>query len=715
MVMDKYINYILKKIYGEVGITIKEGITQEEILKATYKIMSELESDEVAEHLIRNLLEAEGDGKIDPETEVEYENEKGDKKKTTYKNAISADKESPQYKAADKLRKEKESGKEDDGEKFSKADQRAMMTPAEREAEQRAKDADSDKKEKSADDYYESATKKVSEIYGEGGDGPLLQNSETSDAALKNGYKKGESWVAPGNAGSCFNENISNEAALIIEKYPDISESELASVLFQKTKDTTLGKQQKKTTIESPSKKDRGDVPKSVPKDQRDLYRACIIAARSGKSKADRAQAGIKMAQSQVGFGEDAKTQSYGGTATDLQNLKSEIDSANKIYVYDSGVNKVVEIPKDVMQEWVASSGGGENAADTAVISKDKNGNLIYDGWSDKKGFADIQGNSTLNDDYTKQTKNVNKLKESGRVDEKTAESAKNIIEESQKQSAEIEKNYNRASKQEAQFLSTYSGQDKDRLAELLQRQEAGYDKAGTTNHVKNAMKKYDVDTYDELLDKLFEEASSGKPSSDRLKVISRMAASERSFRKRNEMEIPAGLDTNSIISNAREQALGLQRETQDRLNQLKARTSSGKEKPLGDVIGFQETIDFLHLDKIQDPDSDSDHKAYLKRNTHLVMGGVDVPPKNIKDCLGAENLQDAEDNFEVVTDEKFIKDKETSKYTTGKIVYIYAIVKGGERKFIGEKRYRSKGGMTGKTSNTIQWSDDMQKCFDSK
>ena len=30
-----------------------------------------------------------------------------------------------------------------------------------------------------------------------------------------------------------------------------------------------------------------------------------------------------------------------------------------------------------------------------------------------------------------------------------------------------------------------------------------------------------------------------------------------------------------------------------------------------------------------------------LKRNTHLVMGGVDVPPKNIKDCLGEHNLED--------------------------------------------------------------------------
>ena len=57
------------------------------------------------------------------------------------------------------------------------------------------------------------------------------------------------------------------------------------------------------------------------------------------------------------------------------------------------------------MLEWIESGGGGENAADTAVISVDKDGNLLYDGWSDKKAFSDIQGNSTLNDDYTKQNR----------------------------------------------------------------------------------------------------------------------------------------------------------------------------------------------------------------------------------------------------------------------------------------------------------------------
>ena len=140
----------------------------------------------------------------------------------------------------------------------------------------------------------------------------------------------------------------------------------------------------------------------------------------------------------------------------------------------------------------------------------------------------------------------------------------------------------------------------------------------------------------------------------------------------------------------------------------------SGKEKPLGDMLGFQETIDFLHLDKIEEPKDEKDYNAYLKRNTHLVMGGVNVPPKSIKECLGVNDLGDAEDNFEVVTDERLIKDRDEKKYTTGKVVYIYAINK-GERKFIGVKSFRPKQGQTSKTNNDIKWSKEMQTCFDSK
>ena len=565
-----------------------------------------------------------------------------------------------------------------------------------------------DKKEPSADESYESAKQKVKELYGD--DGKLLQNSETSDAALNNGYQEGADWVAPGNAGSNFNENMSNEASLIIEKYPDINESELASIIFEKSKNTKLGKQQKQTTVESPSQKDRGEIPSSISKDEKNLYKASIIAARSGITKSKRATEGTKLAQEKVGFGKETKTSSFGGTTKDLENLKNKIDSAEKIYVTDDG--KVIEVPKDVMQEWVAGSGGGENASDTAVITEDENGNLIYDGWSDKKGFNDIQGNSTLNDDYTKQTKNIDSLEKRGRVSKEDSKKAKSIVEDSKKRSAEIEKNYNKASFQEGKFLGTYKGEDKARLVDHLKKQEDGYKSAGTKNHIADAMKKYGVESHEELLDKLTEEAGSGKSSANRLKVISRLAGAEKKFQKANGNEVPDGLDTNKIISNAREQALSLQRETLDKLNEIKGKTSTGKEKPLGDIIGFQETIDFLHLDKIKEAD-EGDFKQVLKRNTQLVMAGKDVPPKTIKKCLGVNNLKDAEDNFEVVQDEEYFQNAEKT-VTTGKVVYIYAVnQKDGSKKFIGEKRYRSKSGITGKTSNTIQWSPDMQKCFD--
>jgi hypothetical protein len=97
-------------------------------------------------------------------------------------------------------------------------------------------------------------------------------------------------------------------------------------------------------------------------------------------------------------------------------------------------------------------------------------------------------------------------------------------------------------------------------------------------------------------------------------------------------------------------------------------------------------------------------------------MAGVDVTAESIKGCLGVDNLSEFEDNFETVTDdESFTYDKGTGTLVTGKTIYIYAITKEGKRKFVGKKVYRSKEGPTGKTQNTVEWSKDMQECFDSK
>ena len=589
-----------------------------------------------------------------------------------------------------------------------------------------------EKKER-ATKIYEESEARVKEIYGEDLNSPLLQNSKTSDEVLNRGYKAGKYWTAPGNAGSAYNENVSNEGVKILERYPDLSEEELAAILFRRTRGTALGIQQKKTSVHSPTKKNTGTVPNGIEKEEADLYKSAIIAARSAKSKYDRAKKGTNEAQKQVGFGSNTTIQSFGGTSrtsgkkgddantpddvvTDLEALESEIQNSNKCFIYDEETGKVYEIPKQILVDWIRASGGGENAADTAVIVKDENGNLLYDGWSDKKAFNDLQGNSTLNDDYSKQSSNLSKLEEQQQIDSDTASQAKIIIDESKKQSAQIEADYKKAPKKEAQYFGTLFGEDRERIIQHLKDQEAKYDSDKTTNHVRKAMAYYGVSTHEELLDRLVDESKTGNPSADRLKVINRAADSEREHIKSEGNEIPPGLDTKRILSDARDQALNLQKETMKKLNQLKGKTKSGKEKRVGDLLGFQETIDFLHIDKIEQPQSDDDYKSILKRNTQLVMAGVAVPPQSIKECLEVDNLTEYEDDFEVVTEEEIVKDAETGQYTTGKVVYIYALSKDGkDRRYVAKKVYRSKDGATGKTSNTIEWSPDMQKCFDSK
>ena len=576
-------------------------------------------------------------------------------------------------------------------------------------APEATKDDDKDKEPTDKKLDKEKVDKIQKELYGEDGKGPLLQESETTQQALDNGYKKGEPWVAPGNAGSNFNENISNEGSLILEKYPDLTEEELAEILYRKTLDTNLGKQQKKTIVESPNKGDKGSIPEGV--ENKDLYKFNIIAARSAKSKNDRAKLGKQKAIDQVGFGEDTTQDVFGGTESDLKRLESKVEKANKIFVYDRETDKVYEIPKDRMVEWVKSSGGGENAADTSVITEDENGNIIYDGWSDKKGFNDIQANGTLFSDFTKKEKITDKLVESGNLDENTANQVKDILSKSKDEVKELENQYKKTGIQLSKHFESLEGEDRERAIKHLEEQNKGYEESGTTNHIQNAMKHYGVDSFDELITSMANEGD--KMSGDRIKIASRMGTSERKYLKNNNQDIPDNLDTRKIISDLREKALGIQKKTTEELNKLNGKTKSGKEKPVGDLMGFKEVTDDLHLDKIDEPKDDEDYDSILKRNTELAMAGEKVSSEDIKKCLGVKNTSDAQDNFKVLTEERFTKDRETNKFTTGKVVEIFAIDKEGKKKFIGVKTYRGKNGPDSKTSTTTQWSHNMQKCFD--
>src|SRR6056300_1049271 len=78
MVMKKLINYIAQKVWNEVGVSLKEGITEEEALKATFKVVSEIVDEEFAEAYIVSLLEVQGASGEEPEVgdEKDLEDEK---------------------------------------------------------------------------------------------------------------------------------------------------------------------------------------------------------------------------------------------------------------------------------------------------------------------------------------------------------------------------------------------------------------------------------------------------------------------------------------------------------------------------------------------------------------------------------------------------------------------------------------------------------------
>jgi hypothetical protein len=327
-------------------------------------------------------------------------------------------------------------------------------------------DIEKDKKEKPTQSKDPKLVEKqakeiIKKEYGSNGKGPLLQNSPSSDAALKNGFQEGAWWVAPGNAGSNFNENMSDEGVKLLEKYPDLDEETLAMVIFNKTRGTALGEQQNDVVIKS---KNKINIPPTIKsKEEAQLYKNCVIAARSAKRKYDRIKEEITEAQQKIGFGKKVTISTHGGTSrktetpnnvqTDRDNIISKIDSSNKCYMRDKGTGKIYEIPKEVLKGWVNNSGGGENAADTVVLATDEKGNLLYDGWSDKKTMGDLQANGTLNNDMVLADQRIDDLIKNGQIDSKNVSKAKKIVKDGKDRITLVERGYKTVASLQAKYF----------------------------------------------------------------------------------------------------------------------------------------------------------------------------------------------------------------------------------------------------------------------
>ena len=692
---EKYIQYILKEVWNNGKTLLDGGITDEAQLRVVYEVMSELESEEIAEQLIRNLLEAKGDDKIDPDTEVEYTNADGDKKKTTYKTAIASKKDSPQYKAADKLRKEKESGKEDDNEKFSKADQTQMMTQAERDAQAKSKAVDS-KPEKSS--------KMSGNVYGNAGEGDTDVKNDMFKYGFR-GYQKGTGRKpAPGSPGSAFNEIASGEGVHILSENPNMTEEELARKMYEQYKETALGKEQTRSS-------GVGSIPSDIENDK--LYSKCVISARSARTKYDTTQKRVSDLQSNGKFGSIDKIDTYYGAAESIEAQVKDINDANKILLPNG-----TEVSKEDAIEFVKAGGGGMNPSDTATFAKDKGGNLLIQFHSDKTSTSDIQDNSTLAQEGENYKSYISKI--DGISDDVKAK-ATEVVEDYSNRMSEIEDNYNN---QTAKIAGRLSELPIKTQVDIIEK-----DKGTLKKNIEVAIFGKDGSPKSQFRDYLPAGATSDSLSiEDKYNAIRRLVADGNG--KTNEIKVitkvglalqskdPSveGIDVKTLISDEREQVVKLQRERIQKLNSQGSVDVDGVAVPLGRLMEAEETIRGFHLSLMDYPPKDykeGDPSSMVGTSLDVNMGGTQVNGEKLRGCMGVNNSTEFKQKFRLNEVDEIMTDDNGN--VTGKTVFVYAIDSEGKQIEIGKKSYRSKAGATGKTNNTFTYSTEMQKCFKSK
>jgi hypothetical protein len=532
---------------------------------------------------------------------------------------------------------------------------------------------------------------------------PKEGDNQVKNDMLKHGYsgyeKNTGSKPAPGGAGSAFNEIISGEGVHMLNENPNMSEEELAMKMYEMTKDTTLGKEQKVTAgIKA------GEIPDV---ENKNLYTKCLVSARSAKKKHERTQKRVSQLQEQGKMGKVDKTETFYGANKSLKAQVESINTANKVFMPDG-----TEVTKKDAIAFTEAGGGGENPSDTATFVKDKDGNLLIQFHSDKTTTNDIQDNSTLAQEGENYKNSIDK---NDSLTSEQKETAKRIVDDYSNQIKEIEENYNNQATPIAQRLKSLPIEDQVRIIEndkgTLKKNidEALFGKGG----IKPQYERYlegrnpkDLSTQ-EKYEIIRKHVASAQGKTNDVKVINKVG-----LQLQKENPSIEGIDVKKNLSEEREKVVNLQRE---RVNQLNKETVDvdGVEVGVGTLMEAEETIRGFHLGLMDYPP-----KGYEEGNSGSMvgsaldvnMGGNIVNGEVLRGCLGVKNTTDFKQKFRLEESEKITKDAQGN--VTGKVVYTYAIDSEGKKKEIGYKTYRSKAGATGKTNNTMTYSADMQDCF---
>mgnify|MGYP003340918085 CR=1 FL=1 len=565
-----------------------------------------------------------------------------------------------------------------------------------------ASDADIAKVTKDKVDKEKSKEKPNDEegvIGGDLSDGDNQVKSDMFKYGYKNFQKNTGTKPAPGGAGSAFNEIMSGEGVHILEKNPDMTEEELVREMYNKTKDTELGKEQKRTT-------GIGKIPKDV--DNPELYSKCVVSARSAIKKRKNTLQRVKSLQNNGKFGEPQKTSTYYGAQSSIDAQVEMVENSSKALLPNGQ-----EVKKEDVITFIKAGGGGMNPSDTATFVTDEKGNLLVQFHSDKTTTADIQDNSTL----IQEGENYKGYIEKSDLSEEKKKEASSIVDDISKQISDIEENYNDQATPIAKRLSELPIEnqvdiienDKGTLKKNLDVAVFG-EKAFQSDDYSKVGKKYldylpdgvnpkDLNT-EQKLEMVRKAVSDGVGKGNDTKVINKIG-----LELQKQDSSIEGIDVKKNLSNQREKVVGLQRDRVKKLNEL--------ENGLGTKMEANEAERAFHLKMLDYPPKKYEEgkpDSIMGTALDVNMGGNEVNGKVLRNCLGVDSTKDFKDKFRLLEEEKITKDDAGN--VTGKVVFVYALGDDDKRVDIGFKTYRSKAGAAGKTNNTMAYSTSMQNCF---
>jgi hypothetical protein len=599
---------------------------------------------------------------------------------------------------------------------------------------------DKQKSDKVHSTLYPSDKIQKGKVMGESNEG----DNQVKNDMLKHGFggyqKATKKKPAPGSAGSAFNEIVSGEGVKILEKYPDLSETELARVMVKQFCGTKLGKEQSPST----------DVMRSLPADLKN--NACaskaLISARSAKDKYDKANNTKQDLQQKGLLSKNTKITPFYG-ADDSKSAQIEMVKKAKTIMLPDGTM----VRRDDAIAFVAAGGGVTNPSDTAVFIQDDKGNLVMKFYSDKTSPADIQDNSTLSQEITDKVSQIDSLEQNKIINKKQAAAAKGIIATHAKGIQIIEESYSEGNKFVAQtFIKGGTGYDLKEQVKILNNSESISDKNWSEAVMdKKGIKKEIIEnlpkgcnpnnpTKECQYASLLKVVASGSGTNAQQKIIMKISGILTDNFINAEKEIPEGIDVNSIVSVQRKKVADSYHKMFRNLDEIVVKVGNTK-KGLGTYTQSEDVIDSLHLTLMDSPPNKyvpGNPNSMMGQAFEASMGGVMVNGQLLRECLGVQNTQEFKEKFSVKETQENTyefsekeamvklqtmgiskptkKQLQNARNVTGMKILSYAVdKKTGQQQEVGYRTYRGKAGKTSKTSTTMQYSPQMQNCFKSK